>query len=207
MIKLLHHIDQRERLWKRISLFALISNLCVVGASIYWVQKAYRDASERVYILVNDHELAAARSGDIRNSVDIVAKAHIRRFHELFWTLEPDPEYIQQNVEERALFLVDDSGYHLYQHYKSQGYYREIIAGNYSSSISTDSIVLNLSKYPYSFVYYGVQSIVRQRSILYRNIITEGRLSKVSNTEKNDRGFRIENWRLLDDSDRRIINR
>jgi len=207
MIKLLQHIDARERLWKRISLVALFCNMGCMGLSIYYVQKAYSDSSNRVYVLVNDYQLAAARSESIQNSLDITAKAHVKQFHELFWTLEPDPDYIQRNVEERGLYMIDDTGYHLYQHYKSRGYYREIIAGNYSSSIQVDSIALNLSTYPYSFVYYGVQRIVRKRSILFRNMVTQGQLIHVSNTERNDRGLRIENWQITNDSDIRIINR
>ena len=53
----------------------------------------------------------------------------MRRFHELFFTLDPDKSAIQHNID-RALILADKSAYNYYSDFVEKGYYNRIIAGN-----------------------------------------------------------------------------
>ena len=56
-----------------------------------------------------------ALSQDAQQNRPVEAREHIRRFHELFFTLSPDKDAIESNVG-RALYLSDESAI---------GYYRE----------------------------------------------------------------------------------
>lgn len=55
-----------------------------------------------------------ALSQDLSQNRPVEAREHVRRFHELFFTLSPDPAAIENNIH-RALFLCDRSAYAYYQ--------------------------------------------------------------------------------------------
>ena len=64
---------------------------------------------------------------------------HVKRFHELFFTLSPDKDAIESNIH-RALFLVDKSAFGYYKDLTENGYYNRIIAGNVNQTIAIDSM-------------------------------------------------------------------
>ena len=49
-----------------------------------------------------------ALSQDAQQNRPVEAREHIRRFHELFFTLSPDKNAIESNMQ-RALYLSDES--------------------------------------------------------------------------------------------------
>ena len=57
-----------------------------------------------------------ALSQDVQQNRPVEAREHIRRFHELFFSLSPDKSAIESNVQ-RALYLSDESAI---------GYYRNL---------------------------------------------------------------------------------
>lgn len=57
-----------------------------------------------------------ALSQDVQQNRPVEAREHIRRFHELFFTLSPDKSAIESNIQ-RALYLSDESAI---------GYYRNL---------------------------------------------------------------------------------
>mgnify|MGYP006990125948 CR=1 FL=1 len=70
-----------------------------------------------------------ALSQDMEQNRPAEAREHVRRFHELFFTLSPEKSAIEHNVS-RALLLADKSAYNYYRDFTEQGYYNRIIAGN-----------------------------------------------------------------------------
>ncbi len=63
---------------------------------------------------------------------------HIRRFHELFFSLSPDKSAIESNVQ-RALYLSDESAIGYYRNLQEKGYFNRMI-GNISQTLTVDSI-------------------------------------------------------------------
>ena len=61
-----------------------------------------------------------ALSQDLSQNRPVEAREHIRRFHELFFTLSPDRAAIESNIN-RALFLVDKSAFAYYQDMQEKG--------------------------------------------------------------------------------------
>jgi hypothetical protein len=51
-------------------------------------------------VLDNGKSLLVALRENISENSDAEARDHVKRFHELFFTLEPDKEYIEKNVKE-----------------------------------------------------------------------------------------------------------
>ena len=69
-----------------------------------------------------------ALSQDLSQNRPAEAREHVRRFHELFFTLSPEKSAIEHNVK-RALLLADKSAYNYYADFAEKGFYNRIIAG------------------------------------------------------------------------------
>ncbi len=75
------------------------------------------------------------------------SREHVRRFHELFFTLSPEKSAIEHNVK-RALLLADKSVYNYYSDFAEKGYYNRIIAGNINQVLKVDSVVCDFTAIP-----------------------------------------------------------
>ncbi|MBW6537678.1 MAG: conjugative transposon protein TraK [Mariniphaga sp.] len=162
--------------------------------------KMVERSRQKIYVLDNGKSLLMALREDISENRDAEARDHVKRFHELFFTLEPDKDYIENNVRE-ALYLADRSAMKQYQSFKENNVYNQVIASDISMTLKTDSIRLDYSSNPYAFKYYGKQKIVRTSNITIRNLETTGELRNISRTDNNSHGFLIENWRITDNKD------
>jgi conjugative transposon TraK protein len=158
-----------------------------------------------VYILANGKVLEALLT-DRRDNLSVEAKDHISTFHRYFFTLDPDDKVIKANTT-KALYLADASAKRQYDNLRESNYYSNIIAGNISQEIQTDSVQVDLEQTPYYFRYYGKQVLTRTGSIVTRQLIAEGYLRTVSRSEHNPHGFLIEKWSTLENYDIQIQTR
>lgn len=159
----------------------------------------------KVYVLSNGKALAALAS-DRKDNIPVEARDHVKTFHKLFFTLDPDDKVILANIT-KALYLADASAKREYDNLKEDGYYANIIAGNISQNIKVDSVIINIDQYPYSFRCYSTQSLIRTTSTVHRSLVTEGRLRSVSRSDNNPHGFLIERWRTIENKDIKVENR
>ena len=167
--------------------------------------RAAERARQSVYILSAGKALEAFASGR-KDNIPVEAKDHIRTFHELFFTLSPDDNFITTNIR-RALYLADGSAKKLYDNLKEGGYYAGIISGNVSQSIVVDSVTLDQATYPFYFRCWATQQIVRPTSVVTRSLLTEGWLRNSSRSDNDPHGFLIERWRTLENKDIKVENR
>ena len=114
-----------ETSFKQIRLFTLVVVcLCALLAG-YSVWSAYSFAEaqrQKIYVLDGGKSLMLALSQDLSQNRPAEAKEHVRRFHELFFTLSPDKSAIEGNIS-RALLLADKSAYNYYRDFSEKGYY------------------------------------------------------------------------------------
>ena len=183
--------------------------LLLIGVSIYVFTisaNLVERSQQKIYVLDNGKSLLVALREDISENRNAEARDHVKRFHELFFTMEPDKTYIESNVRE-ALHLADRSAMKQYQTYKENNLYNQVIASNISMTLQTDSIRLDFSSYPYRFHFYGKQKIVRKSNITIRSLSTSGTLRNISRTDNNPHGFLMENWRIEENKDLESIKR
>ena len=83
-----------------------------------------------------------------RRTVRAEAREHVRRFHELFFTLSPEKSAIEHNVK-RALLLADKSAYNYYATSPKRASTTESSPGNINQVLQVDSVVCNFDRYPY----------------------------------------------------------
>ena len=106
-----------ETSFKQIRLYAIVFGvvcLLVVGFSL-WKSYAFAEKQrEKVYVLDNGKSLMVALSQDAATNRPVEAREHVRRFHELFFTLSPDKSAIESNMK-RAFFLADQSAFNYHK--------------------------------------------------------------------------------------------
>lgn len=161
---------------------------------------------EKIYVLDNGKSLMLALSQDMSQNRPAEAREHVRRFHELFFTLSPDKSAIQHNID-RALILADKSAYNYYTDYVEKGYYNRIIAGNVNQVLQVDSVVCDFNNYPYIAKTYAKQLIIRQSNVTTRSLITTCRLTNSSRSDDNPNGFIIEGLTILENQDLQTVKR
>lgn len=205
MFKKTKNIDTAFR---HIRLFSVALLAGCIIISVFITYKSYQlttESQQRIYILANGKALEAY-SADRKDNIPVEARDHVKMFHHYFFSLDPDEKVIQSNIT-KALYLADGSAKQQYDNLKENGYYSNLISGNISQEIQSDSIIINTESYPYYFRYKGQQKIIRPTTIAIRNLVTEGYLRNVSRSDNNSHGFLIEKWRTLENTDINIHNR
>ena len=196
-----------ETSFRQIRLFGIIFlSLCAVVV-VYSVYSSYAFAEkqrEKIYVLDGGKSLMLALSQDLAQNRPAEAREHVRRFHELFFTLSPEKSAIEHNVK-RALLLADKSAYNYYTDFAEKGYYNRIIAGN--QVLQVDSVVCNFDRYPYQVSTYARQMIIRESNVTERSLITQCRLLNSSRSDDNPNGFTIEGFIILENRDLQTLER
>lgn len=199
------NIDTAFRQIRLFTLVIIIGCLLLSGFTLYQSQQLTAALQQKVYILANGKVLEALLT-DRRENLSVEAKDHISTFHRYFFTLDPDEKVIKANTT-KALYLADASAKRQYDNLQESNYYSNIIAGNISQEIQTDSVQVDLEQTPYYFRYYGKQVLTRTGSIVTRQLITDGYLRTVSRSGHNPHGFLIEKWSTLENYDIQIQTR
>ncbi len=185
----------------RILAFVCVALFFVITLSaLGFAYKVKTDSESRIYVVEHGKSLIAALRNDVRENRPVEGRDHIRRFHELFFTLDPDSRAIEANLKE-ALPYADESVARLYLDTKEKGYYSQLIQASASQEIQVDSIQLDMNQYPYRFRTFARQQIIRLTHITVRKLITEGYLRNVSRSEANPHGFLIEKFSVVDNTD------
>ena len=198
-----------ETSFRQIRLFGIIFVCLCAAITGYSVWSAYSFAEaqrQKIYVLDHGKSLILALSQDLAQNRPVEAREHVRRFHELFFTLSPDRSAIESNIR-RALFLVDRSAFAYYKDLQERGYYNRIISGNINQTVQVDSVVCNFDNYPYQITTYARQLIIRESNITERSLITRCNLINSVRSDNNPHGFTIEAFEVTQNRDLRVIDR
>lgn len=198
-----------ENSFRQIRLYAIIFALLCISVVGYSVWNSYQFAEkqrEKVYVLDNGKSLMLALSQDASINRPVEAREHVRRFHELFFTLAPDKNAIESNMR-RAFFLADKSAFDYYKDLSEKGYYNRIISGNVQQRIEIDSVVCNFDYYPYTVKTYAKQYIIRSSNVTHRSLITSCFLVNSVRSDNNPQGFILEKFSVIENRDIQVIQR
>ena len=198
-----------ESSFRQIRLFTVVLLAICACVTLYALGKSYAFAErqrQKIYVLDQGKSLILALSQDAAQNRPVEAREHVRRFHELFFSMAPDQAAIESNIN-RALFLSDKSAYGYYKDWNEKGYYNRIIAANITQTVAVDSVCCDFERYPYHVVTYARQMIIRESNITERSLITECDLQNTVRSDNNPQGFMIERFRILENKDLRTIER
>jgi conjugative transposon TraK protein len=198
-----------ENSFRQIRLYALVFTVLCTSIAGYAVWLSYRFAEEqrqKIYVLDNGKSLMLALAQDASINRPVEGREHIRRFHELFFTLAPDKNAIESNMR-RAFNLADKSAFDYYKDLSEKGYYNRIISGNVQQRIEVDSVVCNFDTYPYAVRTYAKQFIIRSSNVTKRNLVTSCYLVNSVRSDNNPQGFNIEKFAVVENKDIEVIER
>ncbi|MDN3694240.1 conjugative transposon protein TraK [Chryseobacterium tructae] len=198
-----------ESSFRQIRLFTFIFALLCFGVVGVVVFKSYQFAEEqreKIYVLDNGKSLMVALSQEMSINRPVEAREHVRRFHELFFTIAPDKNAIESNVK-RAFNLADQSAFNYYKDLQEKGYYNRIISGNIQQRVEVDSVVANFNNYPYGVKTYARQFIIRSSNLTIRNLVTDCSLVNSVRSDSNPQGFTIEKFNVIENRDVETVER
>lgn len=187
------NLENKIKLVTIFCILFLVACVIISIGSVLIAKGMIRDAQDKIYVLDSNVPILVHRT-EASEDIDIEAKSHIEMFHHLFFTLTPDDKYIKYTMD-KAMYLVDESGMAQYNALKEKGFYNNLLSTSTIFSIFCDSI--KFDKKTMQFKYWGRQRIERRSKILYREIITAGKLKRVPRSENNPHGLIILNWRTL----------
>ncbi|MFR3015986.1 MAG: conjugative transposon protein TraK [Bacteroides uniformis] len=189
-------------------MLAVFTGCCALVTS-YALWSSYRFAEkqrEKIYVLDKGKSLMLALSQDLSQNRPAEAREHVRRFHELFFSLSPQKDAIEHNIG-RALQLADKSAYHYYVDFAEKGYYNRLISGNINQVVHVDSVVCDFAVYPYKAHTYARQLIIRESNVTERSLVTSCSLQNTGRSDDNPNGFIIEQFTILENRDIRSVER
>jgi conjugative transposon TraK protein len=205
MFRQMKNIDTAFRQVRTFCIICVLTCILITVFAIYSGHRMANRSAQRIYVLANDKVLEAI-AAERKDNIPAEAKDHVKMFHYYFFTQDPDDKVIQTNMA-KALYLADASAKRQYDNLRENGYFNNLIAGNVSQVIESDSILIWMDSYPYYFRYKGVQIITRPSAVVSRSLVTEGYLRNVSRSDNNPHGFLIERWHTLENKDTKIVNR
>ena len=192
-----------ESSFRQIRLFSLVFLASCTLLTVFSVWKSYRFAEEqreKIYVLDEGKSLIMALSQDATRNRPVEAREHVRRLHELFFTLAPDKAAIESNVG-RALQMADKSALSYYKVLQEKGFFNRLIAGNVSQMVKVDSIRCDFDRYPYEVTTFARQRILRESTVTERSLVTTCRLVNVSRSDNNPQGFMVEALNIVENKD------
>ncbi|WHT39465.1 conjugative transposon protein TraK [Myroides sp. mNGS23_01] len=198
-----------ENSFKQIRLYAIVfATVCllIVGFSIYKSYDFAKEQREKIYVLDKGKSLMLALSQDASINRPVEAREHVRRFHELFFTLSPEKAAIESNMQ-RAFNLADKSAFDYYKDLLEKGYYSRVISGNIQQRVEVDSIKIDFNSYPYKTMTYATQYIIRSSNLTKRNLVTSSQLISAVRSDNNPQGFIIEKFTVLENKDLEVVKR
>ncbi|MDM1373505.1 conjugative transposon protein TraK [Myroides marinus] len=198
-----------ENSFKQIRLYALVfasACLLVVGFSIYKSYDFAKEQREKIYVLDKGKSLMLALSQDASINRPVEAREHVRRFHELFFTLSSEKAAIEGNMQ-RAFNLADKTAFDYYKDLLEKGYYSRVISGNIQQRIEVDSIRIDFNSYPYQTMTYATQYIIRSSNLTKRNLVTSSQLISAVRSDNNPQGFIIEKFTVVENKDIEVVKR
>ena len=190
----------------RLMLATFVCCTLITGYSLWSSYSFAEKQREKIYVLDGGKSLMLALSQDLSQNRPAEAREHVRRFHELFFSLSPQKDAIEHNIH-RALLLADKSAYHYYVDLAEKGYYNRLISGNINQVVQVDSVACDFNSYPYKARTYARQMIIRESNVTERSLVTECRLQNAVRSDDNPNGFIIEHFTIMENKDLRSADR
>lgn len=195
MENLIKHFDTVATSFRRMR-FATIASIILAAVvalgSFYLATTMVSKSSDTVYVLDKGTALAASASSG-KSQRDLEAGDHFTRFCELMFNQAPSKESIDRNIN-RALEMADKSAYDYYADQSERGFYKRLISANIIQQFVSDSVKVDVTRYPYTGRLYGKVYLVRESNITAFALEASCNMVDVSRTTANPHGLLIENF-------------
>ena len=196
-MNLIKNVESKIKLTLYVSIASFVTAIIICTIGFGYTKKMIAQERNQIYVIDNNIPLVATRT-NIEDNREAEYKADIEAFHDLFFSLPPDNDYIEQRLS-KAMFLIDATGVEQYNTLKEKGYYANIISSSSMITCTKDSILINMNTKKWTF--YGKEKIERPSTITIRSLVTEGYFQDVQRTENNPHGVLITQWKTIENKD------
>ena len=138
---LIQSLEQKTRLALMTVVMAVTGCVIICGFTVYYCSKLVEEERSQIYVIDGDIPFLAERSKQEANFV-MEAKAHIQLFHQYFFNLPPDDDYIKWTLG-KAMYMADGTAMKQKQAMEENGFYSDVISSSAVCTIICDSIQLN----------------------------------------------------------------
>ena len=188
-----------EKSFKKLSSLTLIS---VAGSLVFALvvglyALSFADKQrQKIYVLDQGKSLLLALQTDAIMSKDVEIRDHVTRFHELMFTLSPQKQTIQENLD-RAFNLADRSAWEYTQDLAEKGYYARLISANISQQMIVDSVKFVGNGYPWQVETYARQYVVRESTVSQYSFVSTCQVLDGRRSDVNPHGLLIEKFKVV----------
>lgn len=196
-------LEKKMKLTKTVGIMCLILSVIIVIAGFIFSYLLISDSRKTMYVLDNGVPVLVKQT-DYTMNRELEYKSQVDLFHSIFFTIAPDDDYIKAQMK-KALYLIDESGNKEYMALKESGFYNQIISSNSIVTVIKDSIKMDYANK--AFTFYGKEYINRKTQLIERNLITHGKFRDIPRTDNNTHGVLLEDWRIVDNTDVKILKK
>ncbi|WP_231461740.1 conjugative transposon protein TraK [Pedobacter sp. Leaf132] len=202
---IIKNIEAKIRLATFLALSSFVLALLISVTASFFAYRQVSDSRKSIYVLQDGVNPLRAIRTDIELNRAAEYRAHISRFHSLFFSLIPDEHFIESQMRQ-AMYLIDESGVAQYNNLKERNFFSSVLSSSAVLTIQMDSIHLDEKKG--YFKYYATQRIDRKSMVTIRNLVTEGRLRDLpARSESNPHAVLITSWKTLDNTERSSVEK
>lgn len=144
----LFEIDKQFRHKRLLTIISIVSLVIITITSFVFTFQVTNDFTKRIYVVNKDKQFEAMVS-TVNENRPAEIRYQLERFHELFFTISPDPKAVDLNME-KAFYLGDESVKRFYDDLIERGFFRNMIQGNVNQTVKIDTIMINTATYPYT---------------------------------------------------------
>lgn len=202
MNKILGMTRDIEKSFKKLNSLTLVavcgSLLFALVIGLYSLSFAEKQR-QKIYVLDQGKSLLLALQTDAIMSKDVEIRDHVTRFHELMFTLSPQKQTIQENLD-RAFNLADRSAWEYSQDLAEKGYYSRLISANISQQMIVDSVKFVAAGYPYQVKTYARQYVVRESTVSQYSFVSTCQLIDAGRSDVNPHGLIIEKYKVVENN-------
>ena len=180
------------------TVLATIAGCAVIcGFTVWCCVSLVSEERQQIYVLDGDIPFLAERA-KLEANFTMEAKAHIQLFHQYFFNLPPDDDYIRWTLG-KAMYMADGTALKQKQAMDENGFYSDIISSSAVCTVMCDSIRFDGSER--KFTYYGTQLIKRRSRDQKRSLVTTGYIESVHSTQNNPHWLMITGRRTIANKD------
>ena len=194
---LIDTLEKKMRLALMVCAMSLLAAVVLVALTLNHTRGVISEERKQIYVLDGNIPLVATRT-DVLDNREAEYRAHVATFHNYFFSLPPDNDYIELQMD-RAMYLVDASGVAQYNTLKEKGYFTNLISASSVVTCTMDSLSLDLNTR--HWVFLGKQKIERPSMVTIRSLVTEGYLQDIPRTVNNSHGVLITHWKTIENRD------
>lgn len=194
---IIQSLEQKTRLALTTVLVAVSACVIICCFTLWQSFNFINRERSQIYVLDGDIPFLAERA-KLETTFLIEAKAHIQLFHQYFFNLPPDNDYIKWSMG-KALYMADGSALRQRKALEESGFLSDLVSSSAVSTLICDSIVFDEAEK--NFTYYGTQLIKRRSRNQKRSLVTAGSIESVPRSHNNPHGLMVTNWKTIENND------